>query len=110
MLDTLEDDIGGVDRHIDAQLLEDDFVPGFADAGDGAGHVEAVLTHLAGHQVVLVLAGDGNQHIGAAGAALGLDGRFTGVAPETDAAQFFVDLIADCGILVDDQHLMPLAQ
>ena len=72
-LDVLKDDVGADHRDIDAELFEQGFVLGIDNAGYGTWHLEPVLCQLTGNQVILIIAGDGNEHAGTVGADVGQD-------------------------------------
>ena len=65
VLDQAQDQVGGRDRGLDAEQLEVLQVPRVVDAGDDAVDQVLLLGHLADEHVVLVVAGDGDHHVGA---------------------------------------------
>ena len=93
LLDVRHDGRRGADGDVDFELAEDLLVLGIVDARDGAGDVEALLGDLAGDEVVFVVAGDGEQHVGARRAGLLEHGGLAAVALEHDVAQLVGDLL-----------------
>ncbi len=106
----LQDDIGAAHGDIYPQLLEDGLVLGVPDAGYGAADIELLLSHLAGDQVILVVAGNGDEDIRPAGAYLVQGGRLAAVAVDADAAHLVVDYLAVAGFLLHDGHFVPLVE
>ncbi len=65
LLDVAQDQVGGRDGAVDAELAEQRLVLGVVDAGDGARYGELGLGDLAERQVVFVVARDGDHEVGA---------------------------------------------
>src|SRR5262249_28843809 len=73
---------------------------------DGPRHVEVVLGHLAHHEVVLVVAGDGSHDGGTIGAGLREVLALAAVASEDDGADLVRDLARPCAVLLEEHELM----
>ncbi|MGH3428586.1 MAG: hypothetical protein ACREP9_03975, partial [Candidatus Dormibacteraceae bacterium] len=82
LLQQAKDDAGGADRVVDAEALENLLVAGIVDPCEHTLHVPKHFCHLAYDQVVLILAGHGNHHIGPGEPGLLLYADFTTVAEE----------------------------
>src|SRR5215210_3640180 len=63
-----QDEVGGRDRDVDTQLLENLLVLGIVHAGNSTGHVEHLLGGLADNKIVFIVASDSYDHVGSAGA------------------------------------------
>ena len=106
-LDEVRNERGG--RHaLDAHLLEDAEVLRAVHARDAARHVEHALRYLARHEVVVVLAGGGHEHVGAPDARVLLVLRVAAVAVDDQVAPLkrHRQAVGRGQILLDDGHVV----
>ena len=110
MLDEGEDALGGAHRGRDAQQVEVLLIAGVVHAGHDVLHPEVLLGHLPDDDVVLIVAGDGDAHVGA--------GHAGGLQHEQLGAVAVAGHVLELGLQrgqarrahLDDGHLVPQAQ
>ena len=107
-LEQPRDVIGAGDGNIDAELFHDLGIFGIVDPGDGFGNMENLFCQLAGNQVVLVLAGDGNHRIclGGIGAGQRLDGG--AVRIDGGDVQLVREILTGLFVFFDDKRLVAM--
>ena len=92
LLDRAEDHPGRADELVDAEVAEQRLVLRVVDPGDRPRHVEVVLGHLADDEVVLVVAGDRGDDVGAVAAGLAEVLALAAVVGDDDRADLVGDL------------------
>jgi len=81
---------------------------GRAHPGNGGGHIEHVVRHLAHHQVGLVGRGTGDQHVGVLGAGLAQHRGLDAIAHHAAQVQPFFQRAQARRVLVDDGDVVLL--
>src|SRR5947209_1207402 len=102
LLNDRQDNLRRADRGVDAQLAENELVPGIVDASNGAGDVETTLGNLRDDEIVLVVAGDRRDNICALGSRLLECGHFGAVSNDDRGAQIPSDAISLRPISLND--------
>ncbi len=95
-------------RDVDAKALEQHLVLGIVDTGDRTGDVKLGFGHLADDKIVLVLAGDRDDDIGALRSGLAEHRGFRAIARQHDRPQSLavhLDLVA---VSLDQKNLVAL--
>ncbi len=92
-LDEPADDLGGIDDHVHAPAaVEEPAVARVAAGGDDLLDLELVLGQQGRHQVVLVVAGGGHEHVGAVRPGLEQHVRLVAVAVHDADAELVLDV------------------
>src|SRR3954454_8086902 len=109
VLDQPQDQVGRGDRGLDPQQLEVLEVPWVVDARDDPSDEVLLLRHLADEDVVLVVARDGDDEVGALDARALEDPQLGGVAVLDRVLELFLDRQVAAAVVLDQRDLVPLA-
>src|SRR4051812_4366206 len=109
VLDEAQDQVGGRDRGLDAQQLEPLQVARVVDAGDDALAEVLLARDLADQQVVLVVAGDGDDQVGALDPGALEDPQLGGVAVLDRVLELLLDRQVATTVVLDQRDLVALA-
>lgn len=106
LFDQPEDNPRRGDSGIDSEPGKKRFVRRRVDAGDGSGNVEALLGHLANHEVVFVLAGHGRHNIGPTEADFRHEPGLAAVALKNDLSQLVGQSTGSRPVFLDQKNFV----
>src|SRR5581483_11184605 len=110
LLQEREKKVGGAHRGVDPQPVKNDPVSGVIDARDGSRHFELVFCHLADHEIVLVMTGDGDHHIGTFNSGRAERCSLRAVALKRGSVEDVDYVFGLGGLFLDNQDFLTLAE
>ena len=105
VLDQAQDEVGGRDRRLDAEQAEVLEVARIVDPGDDPLDAVLLLGHLADEDVVLVVAGDRDDQVGALDAGALEDPQLGGVAVLDGVLELLLDHAEAAMVGLDERYL-----
>ena len=109
VLDEVEDQVGRRDRRLDAEQLEVLEVARVVAAGDDPLAEVLLLGDLADEDVVLVVAGDGHDEVGALDAGALEHPQLGAVAVLDGVLELLLDAQVGAAVVLDERDLLPVA-